>query len=419
MKETIIRGECVRGHKIRITREHHYTCPDCGSNLDILYDYSLLKKKVSRSLFRKSGEFSIFRYLEFFPFRFRKEDYSRLQIGWTPLYHASRLASLLHLPSLYIKDDSRQPSGSLKDRAGIMALIHCLETGPKMIIAASTGNAASSLACLSAGLGTGNAVFVPKNIPRAKLAQLRVYGSRVIMVNGNYDSAYELSVRATEKFGWYNRNTGFNPFTREGKKTVSYEIIEQLNWSVPDYIFVPVGDGNIISGVWKGLKDFYYAGLIRKLPRLVAVQSSGSAAVARAFLEKRGIRPVKAGTLADSISVDFPRDGDFALKAIIESDGLAVIVPDKEILQAQKLLACCQGIFIEPSGSAPLAGLMRLLKEKKISGKKSVVLLATGSGLKDIDAVLRGSGPLDRIEPDIREVERIFRKKTRSSDLFA
>lgn len=387
-----------------------YSCPSCRSPLEILYDYKKIRKVLSRQVLRKRSEPSLFRYGEFFPVRTEAGIYKKLFVGMTPFFRAEALEKDLGSQNIFIKDDSRNPSGSLKDRASIMALIHAGESGASLIIAASTGNAGASLSCLAAPLGMKCLILAPRTIPQAKLAQIMIFGASVLLVKGNYDDAFDLSRRATEEWGVYNRNTGFNPYTREGKKSVSFEIIEQMDFSVPDYVFVPVGDGNILSGVWKGFLDFFRCGLIRKLPRLVAVQAEGSSAVASAFLEKRPVRRIKASTLADSISVDLPRDGEMALKALKESGGTAVLVSDREILEAQARLAASTGVFAEPSGAAALAGLIKTLKKKSISRKSSKVLLVTGSGLKDIDAVLKGLKKPAVAGLSLLEVEREIKK---------
>jgi len=402
--------KCIKCKKEYPVSNEIYVCPECGANLDIQYDYEKIKEKLTRDEIKKRDEYSIFRYPELYPIKPDIERYKKLTIGWTPLYESERLGEFLNYTNFYIKDDSRNPSASFKDRASIMAIINASQNSHKIMVGASTGNAASSLACLSAAIGMKNIIVIPQTAPKAKVAQLLMFGANLIMVKGTYDDAFELSLKITEKYGIYNRNTGFNPFTREGKKSVSFEIAEQLNWDVPEYVFVPVGDGNIISGVWKGFKDLYNINLIDRLPKIVAVQSELSSAVADAFLEKREIKPVKATTIADSISVDLPRDGDAALNAIIESNGFAIKVSDNEILEAQKLLSKYRGIFAEPAGSTALAGLIRALNNNQIDKSKTSVILVTGSGLKDIDVVLKSITEPIKIEPDIAEFDKIREK---------
>ncbi|HPZ07884.1 MAG TPA: pyridoxal-phosphate dependent enzyme, partial [Candidatus Eremiobacteraeota bacterium] len=250
-------------------------------------------------------------------------------------------------------------------------------------------------------------IFVPEKAPKAKIAQLMLFGAKVIMVKGTYDEAFDLCMEVSKEYGWYNRNTGYNPFTREGKKTCSLEICEQLKWKMPDRLFVSVGDGNIISGLWKGLKDLYELGFIENLPRLIGVQSELSASVVRSWENSKendriDIIPVRSTTVADSISVDLPRDGVAAVKAIKESKGMGITVSDEEILDTIKYLAQKTGIFGEPAGVTGMAGLRKLCLSGEISGEEKIVCVITGSGLKDIDSAMKVAGKPILIEPNLK-----------------
>ena len=293
-----------------------YTCPDCGGNLEVTYDYAQIRDAVRRE--DLEGD-DIFRYFPLLPVE--KQDLgSPLRVGMTPLYHACRLGDTVGLKNLYLKDDGLNPSASFKDRAGAVALVRARETGAKVIAGASTGNAGSSMACLCASVGVPCVIFVPEKAPPAKIAQLLVFGAKVIAVRGSYDDAFDLCLKVCERRKWFNRNTGLNPFTREGKKTCSYEICEQMGWKAPDRVIVPTGDGNIISGIWKGMRDLHEVGWIDRLPKIDCAQSVKSDAVVRAVqkLETGNgklaggdwsgvkIEPVNATTVADSISVDGP-----------------------------------------------------------------------------------------------------------------
>jgi threonine synthase len=389
-------------------RGMQYACEACGKNLEVVYDYEAIRKRVTRDRLAKDPDLSIWRYRDFYPleesgFRFP------LQIGWTPLLRAERLGRSLGLADLWVKDDGRNPSASFKDRASSIAVAKALELGFDRICGASTGNAASSTACLCASLGMSPIIFVPASAPQAKIAQLLVFGARVFTVKGSYDQAFDLCLEATRRYGWYNRNTGYNPYTREGKKSCSFEICEQLGWKLPDLVLVPVGDGNIMSGIWKGFKDFHSAGLVDGLPRLVAVQSTGSSAVVDALLGDGTIRPVRAATVADSISVDVPRDGAMAVRAVRESGGMAVAVSDEEILETIKVLARACGVFAEPAGAASVAGLRRLAAEGRLRGTERIVCLVTGSGLKDVASAMKVAGSPVPIEPDPAALDRAAR----------
>ncbi len=384
-----------------------YVCPSCGGNLQIRYDYAAIRKRMTRKSLEANRDRSIWRYLDILPVESARYA-PPVHIGFTPLYPSRNLGRQLGLSSLFIKDDGRNPSASFKDRAGAIVLADVLERGEKNIAGASTGNAASSLACLSAGLGVKPIIFVPEAAPVAKIAQLLVFGATVIAVKGNYDQAFDLCLKACEEYGWYNRNTGFNPYTREGKKTCSFEIIEQLGWNCPDYIVVPVGDGNIITGIWKGFRDFHELGLIDRMPKLIAVQSGESDSIKRAF-ESGTSGPVQlpvvsGNTIADSISVSLPRDGEAAVQALRESGGFAVGVSDEEVLEAIKTIARSEGVFAEPAGAAGVAGLVRAARDGKVKADDKVVVLITGNGLKDVASAMKAVGKPHSVVPDAGEL---------------
>jgi threonine synthase len=327
-----------------------------------------------------------------------------LTIGGTPLHRARRLGATAGLENVWLKDETGNPSASIKDRASAVALLRAVATDADTVAVASTGNAGSSTACLAAAMGLRAVVFVPETAPAAKLTQALAYGARVLAVRGSYDDAYDLCLHACEECGWFNRSTGFNPFTREGKKTSSFEIWEQLG-EVPDRVIVPTGDGNILSGIWKGWRDLHAAGLIDRLPRIDCAQSAGSAAICQTVGRIRAsgqdpdwrsvdIASVAASTVADSISVDQPRDGLAAARAVIESGGEAVTVSDDEILAAIGELASTAGVFAEPAAAAPWAAAKQLAGDGRIDKHETVVLLVTGNGLKDVAAV-----PVGKPEP--------------------
>ena len=277
----------------------------------------------------------------------------------------------------------------------------------RTLACASTGNAASSLAVQAAAIGLTCYIFVPYNAPRAKIVQLLMCGATVFAVEGSYDDAFDLCIEACNTFGWYNRNTGYNPYLVEGKKTVGLEIAEQLQWQVPHNILVPTGDGCIISGVYRGFEDFYRLGMIDRIPRMIAVQTEGSPAIVRALEGDGIVRPYPARTVADGISVSLPRNGAMAVKVIHESGGFGITVSDEEILTAEKELARLTGVFAEPSGAASYAGLLRLLEEGKIARDERVVLLVTGSGLKSIDAVVEAAGSVIPIAKGVEGMEMV------------
>ncbi len=392
--------------------EVKYTCPHCGNEglLEVVYDYERVGKEFSVSYLEQSNDYSMWRYLPLLPIN-DPSKVGPLKVGYTPLYEVKRVREELGVSNLYIKDDGRNPSASLKDRASSVVAVKAQELGKDIITCASTGNAASSLACVTASLGLKSFIFVPKSAPKAKLTQLLVFGATVFAINGIYDQAFDLSIEATEEFGWYNRNTGFNPYTVEGKKTVALEIAEQLKFDVPDYVVVSVGDGNIISGVYKGFYDLYSLGMVSKIPRLVAVQAEGCKPVVDAINGDGVIRPVTPNTIADSISVGIPRSGIMAVKYVRESNGFGVAVSDSLIIDSIRYLGNKSGIFAEPAGVTSFAGYIKALNENLVSKEDKVVVIITGNGLKDIDSAMKSVGQPIFIEPNLENVKRALNEK--------
>ena len=368
-----------------------YTCEKCGGVLEIVYDYDYIKTRISREKLAANRDFSIWRYLELLPI---EEDSALcpLRAGWSPLYKTARLGAAMGLDNLYVKDDGQNPTSSLKDRASAIAAVRALRAGKDTVACSSTGNAASSLAGAAAAMGLKPVIFVPARAPQGKVTQLLIFGAVVISVQGNYEETFRLSAQAIEKYGWYNRNAAINPYLSEGKKTVSFEIAEQLNFNVPDFVAVSVGDGCTIAGVWKGFKDLYAVGLTSKLPRLISVQAEGCCPVNRAIADNAPLRWMDENTLADSIAVGAPRNGDKALAAIRESNGIVVNVSDDEILAAMRLLGKSSGVFGEPAGVTGTAGLVKAARQKLIPPDALVVSLVTGNGLKDVASAQKAAG---------------------------
>ena len=391
-----------------------YTCPKDGGNLDVNLDIEAIKARFSPDHFTDLPEASLWRYLNLLPVGDPGGVGTPLRrAGWTPVYKPHRLADQLGIKDLWVKDESPNPTASFKDRASAVVIARAAEIKADVIVTASTGNAGAALAGMAAAVGVKAVIFAPRSAPPAKIAQLLIFGARVLLVEGTYDQAFDLSIRATQEFGWYNRNTGYNPFTAEGKKTAAFEIWEQVLRHLPEKrkpltIFIPVGDGNIISGVYKGFRDLRALGWLSQMPRIMGVQSEGSAAISNAF--QRGdedIRAVSADTLADSISVDLPRDGVRALRAVRETGGSYVTVPDKDILSAIADLGSV-GIFSEPAAATAYAGLVKALHEKVIEPNDPVLVLSTGSGLKDVNAALQAVAAAPVIEPTLKAVKKVM-----------
>ena len=375
------------------------TCK-CGGILDIQYNYSAIRDHFSPADLSQCRDYSMWRYRPFLPV---EEDSPAppLRVGWSPLYRAQRLAGVLGLRELYIKDDGQNPTASLKDRASAMAVVKALEAGADTIACSSTGNAASSLAGNAAAAGLSTYIFVPSRAPKGKVAQLMIFGATVISVDGSYEDTFTLSKTAIDRWGWYNRNAAINPYLSEGKKTVSFELMEQLGWQVPDYVALSVGDGCTIAGVWKGLKDLHSAGFIDRLPRLISVQAEGCCPLNRALLTGEPWHPMEENTLADSIAVGVPRNADKALMAVRESQGIAVNVSDEEILAAMRLLGRTQGVFGEPAGVTGTAGVKKALDLGLLSPDATVVSIVTGNGLKDVQNGIRAAGEPMVVSPDL------------------
>lgn len=398
--------------------EFVYLCPDCASaqkagespagTLRVEYDYDDAKKYFTPEALSKNEIKSQGRYIKILPLESVK-SLPPLEIGPTPLEKVVRLRDKLGLKNLYIKNDTGLPTGSFKDRASSIVVAKARELGKEIIATASTGNAATALAGMSASVGMKNIIFVPASAPPAKLTQIAMFGARLIPVRGTYDDAFSLCLDACNKYGWYNRNTGYNPYTIEGKKTAALEIWEQLGFKAPDKVFIPTGDGVILTGTYKGFYDLKEMSLIDKIPQMIPVQAKLSAAIVEAF--NRGaevVSPLKESrTIADSISVNSPACGRWALKAIRETKGFGVKVSDDEIISAMKELSSNSGIFAEPAASAAFAGLIKSHKEGNIGKDEIVVVLITGTGLKDIPTAQKAITIPEAIEPKVSELRQI------------
>ena len=412
--------------------EVEYVCPDHGHDgiLDVIYDYERISQRINPGALEDDPDRSIWRYLPLLPVDPGASaawirDNPLSSVGWTPLYPAPRLAASLGLQHLWVKDDGRQPTASFKDRASAIAVLKTRELGYDVVTTASTGNAAAALAGLCAAISQPNVIFVPRTAPQAKIAQLLVYGATVLLVDGTYDDAFDLCLEAAPEFGWYNRNTGYNPYMSEGKKTVAYEIWEQLgNWGIggagerragnaisntqsPISIIVPVGDGCIIGGVHKGFVDLLALGWIERMPRIIGVQAAGSSPLVDAWergLEGWEMEPVQAHSVADSIVAGLPRDRNKALRAVRDSAGAFLRVTDDEILDAIPTLARGCGVFAEPAAAAAYAGLVRAVDEGLVQESDRVVVLATGSGLKDVGAAIKSVGEAAIVSPSLAAV---------------
>ena len=387
-----------------------YICANCGENIDVVPDF----RDIDALQIRSSDDRSIWRYAPLLPVDRPDGPVSALHaVGWTPVYETRRLAEKAGLRKLYVKDEGRNPTASFKDRASAVVVARAMALGVETIITASSGNAGAALAGMAAAAGMDAVILVPKRAPQAKVAQLRVFDANVMLVDGTYDDAFDLTLEASRHFGWYCRNTGYNAFTLEGKKTAAFEIWEQMP---ADYfsgqhrlhIFVSVGDGNIISGVHKGFRELKSLGWIAQMPRIFGVQAQGSAAIADAYdagIEE--IHAVDAQTIADSISVGLPRDGLRALRAATQTGGAYIRISDEAILDAIRELGQ-EGIFAEPAGAAAYAGMLEAVRSGKIVSDAPVLVLNTGNGLKDITAAIEAVGQAPIIAPDLESMKAVL-----------
>jgi threonine synthase len=377
-----------------------YLCPDCAKDyrpgipllgvLTAQFDYVTIRRRFKKL----TPDWSLFSAVE-------DKHYPPYPFGHTPFFPVAALGKALGFENVWLKNDGLNPSASLKDRASFLVVAEANRLKEPSIVTASTGNAASALAAVCAAAGKQAIIFVPESAPRGKLVQMVLFGARVIPVRGSYDDAFRLSLEYTNRKGGLNRNTAYHPLTIEGKKTVGLEMCQQNQFKAPDVILVPVGDGVIISGVFKAFYDLKAAGLIAKLPRLVCVQADRSAAIHHYIRSGKYQDAKRPNTIADSISVSIPSNAHMARKAVLESRGFSLTVTDKEILSGQRLLAEKAGVFAEPAAAATVAALKKLRGSELLGRKEQVVLLITGHGLKDVEAAMKTIRIPASIEPTI------------------
>lgn len=384
-----------------------YTCPNhedpMEGILDVIYDYDVIHDEFAGQV---DGDIpSMWKYRPFLPVEEDAEPVT-LNEGGTDLFDAPTLSEELGV-RVRVKDDSRNPTASFKDRASSVSVTKAKHYGHDIVICASTGNAAASLSGYAARGGLDARIFVPASAPEGKLAQPLVYGADVLQVQGSYEEAFQLSMDATAEYGWYNRNAGYNPFQVEGKRTAGLEIAEQTRDDLPDWVVISVGDGCTIAGVWKGLREFAELGYIDEAPKMLGVQAEGASAIHDAFHGDEDVDAV-AETLADSIAVAKPANLRKAVNAMEESDGDSVVVSDQDILDAMLLLGRSEGMFAEPAAATTVAGVKTALEAGIIDEDESVVVDSSGYGLKDIENAKRAGGDPYEVAPSLDEVEDIY-----------
>jgi len=383
-----------------------HTCPKCGIQgiLDVEYDYAKVRQTLTSSALR-SRSLDHWRYRELIPIS-SQSPVPHLQVGWTPIYDVPRLAAEVGIRKLFLKDDGRNPTSSFKDRASSVGVVKAQEFGFSTVACASTGNAASSLAGMTAACGLRSVIFVPQRTPEPKVTQLLIFGATVVRVKGTYENAFDLCREACRKFNWYDRNGGTNPFLVEGKKTAGLEIAEQFGEAMPAWVVVSVGDGCTIGGTGKGLREMKELGFITQVPRLLGVQAEGARPVLNAFRSGTDLSPTSTHTIADSIAVGTPRNWRRAIQQIKASQGDMIAVSDDEILKSMRLTAQLGGVFGEPAGVAGVAGLKKAIDAGIVSRDDSALVVITGNGLKDTQSAKRAAGEVLEIEPDFRVLEK-------------
>jgi threonine synthase len=396
------RWRCSRCARLFDADEVTYSCPACPglAVLDMVPCYAEIGAGRPPESVIATDDSSMWRYGPLLPVPAEVGRRVKPDVGWTPLVPVPRLAARLGLRSLHVKDDARNPTGSLKDRASALVVARAVETDRTVVCTASSGNAAVALAGAAAAAGIRAVVFVPDTLPAAKLAQLTVHGAEVVRVAGGYERAVAACNQATADRGWYCRSTALNPYTAEGKKTAALEIAEQLGWQAPDVVLVPAGDGNIVSGVHRGFQDAHAMGWISRIPRIIAVQSAAAPALYAAWRSgATQVAPQPANTIADSINVAEPQDGFRALRAVRQTGGGVVVVEDSMLAEATAALAETAGLYVEPASGVTVAALPGLLESDLLTAQDRVVLVNTGHGLKDPSLAQRMDRPAHLLAP--------------------
>ncbi|MEM2911213.1 MAG: threonine synthase [Candidatus Bathyarchaeia archaeon] len=386
-----------------------YSCKKCDDILEIRYDYALIRESLEKSDW-KNLPLSVWRYKDFMPIRNLLNVVS-LNEGGTGLYHCRRLGNALGIKNLYVKNEGENPTGSFKDRGMTVGVSKALELGTKIVACASTGNTSASLAAYAAKAGISCVILIPSGgVAFGKLAQAIIYGAKVIQIRGNFDQALHMVLKLSEEHKEIYLLNSINPYRLEGQKTIAFEICDQLNMESPDWVVVPVGNAGNISAIWKGFTEFSKTGLIEKLPKMVGVQAEGAAPIAKAIKNgKDKIVPIeKPETVASAIRIGAPVSWKKALRAIKDSRGTAETVADKEILEAQKMLARYEGLFVEPASASSIAGLKKMVENGEIGKDEVVVCVATGHGLKDPDIVVKMFEKPYEVDAEISAIEKLL-----------
>ncbi len=402
----MVHQECINCKTQYGIDEIVYFCRKCGDILEIKFGMTELGEKLKASDWKKTP-ISVWRYRDFMPIH-EATRLVTLSEGGTGLHRSQRLCDELGLKQLYVKNEGENPTGSFKDRGMTVGVTKAVELGARHVICASTGNTSASLAAYAARAGIKCTVLIPSGkIAYGKLSQSMIHGAKVLQVRGNFDQALEFVLKLAEKHKDIYLLNSINPFRIEGQKSLGFEICEQLGNEAPDRIVIPVGNAGNISAVWKGLTEFYKLGIIKKLPKMTGIQAAGSAPIAQAIkTNSEKITPVEhPETIATAIRIGAPVSWKKAVNAIRESHGTAETVTDEEILDAQKILARVEGIFVEPASASSIAGLKKLVKSGVIGRDERVVCITTGHGLKDPDTAIKQSEKPVEVDAEMSAIE--------------
>lgn len=402
---------CLKcGEKFGVLK-HALACPNCRTDgvLDLRYDYDAITSVLTPARLGQTNNRTMWRYLPLLPVR-GPTRVPPLQVGNTPLSDATRLAETVGMDRIWLKDESSNPTGSIEDRVLAVAITRAREESHGVATCGGTGNSALAAAALAASVGLRMFIFVSDQSSEGLIAQLLLCGAEVFVVEGTVEDALRLSWQCASEYGWYNANAALNPYLLEGAKTAGFELGEQMQWSVPDQIVVPVAEGNTLSAIWKAYREMKRLGWIHILPKMIGVQATGSAPIFSAWNQGQELLAVSPSTMARSLSVGAPRNWRRAISAVKESGGKFVAVSDREILQAMNLLGERSGRIADPGAAATLAGLTSLLRSREIPRSSSALLLLTSGGLRHADAAIEATGSGRSVSADFKEVRQIIQR---------
>ena len=384
-----------------------HVCGFCFGPLEVVYDHDAIAARISRVRI-EAGPASLWRYGDLLPV-LSDDPAHRVDLGtgFSPLRPAPRLGARLGLDDLWIKDDTRNPSGSFKDRVVTMAISAARALGLDTIACASTGNLAGAVSAHAAHAGMPAFVFIPSDLERGKIVGAAVYGANVVAVDGNYDDVNRLCAEVADARGWGFANVNLRPFYAEGSKSIGFEIAEQLDWTLPDHVVIPIASGSMLTKIHKAFGELARHGLVAgDAPRISGAQATGCSPVAEAFARSSlDIRPQKPDTVARSLAIGNPADGHYAVKVATETGGAIGDVSDPEIIDGIRLLAETEGVFAETAGGVTVATLRRFAEQGTVRRDERVVAVISGNGYKTLEALDGAVGPTFEVAPSLDALE--------------